>query len=290
MGARAETQLAALRELEGRYGERWGTIGAVAEAFGVAWEAAGDRAAAVEWLQRAVKARDASASLKSEETLQNLRARDAARRAGQPLAQARQQVTQALAELTALAKRNPTVERYSLLGSAHKRRALIERDAGDAGAERQALQACYEAYREAEALARQAEPDELFYPALNRMALELVLHAGDASWPGLDAQASAAALASAETRARVAPDFWGRVSLIDYELYQALARRQLGAQHAALAQAYGQLHDRVASTAHWSSVLDQARLVLPVFGSHGSRADRAAAQALLAQLERYVTG
>ncbi len=55
----------------------WGGEGAVAEAFGYAWNAAGDRGTAIGWYQRAVAAPDGTASFKAMEQLGNLRVREA---------------------------------------------------------------------------------------------------------------------------------------------------------------------------------------------------------------------
>ncbi|HSI47789.1 MAG TPA: CHAT domain-containing protein [Ideonella sp.] len=52
-----------LGELSERFGSRWGSCGAVAEAFGLALAECGDWPAAAHWLQRAVAAEDASASM-----------------------------------------------------------------------------------------------------------------------------------------------------------------------------------------------------------------------------------
>jgi hypothetical protein len=61
----AEGQLARIGHLEGRWGARLGSIGAVAEAFGVAYAEAKSLGKAVEWYQRAVQAGDGTASLKA---------------------------------------------------------------------------------------------------------------------------------------------------------------------------------------------------------------------------------
>jgi len=53
----------ALQQLQAEHGPRWGDIGAVAEAFGVAFEAIGDAVTARQWFQRAADAADGSASL-----------------------------------------------------------------------------------------------------------------------------------------------------------------------------------------------------------------------------------
>ena len=48
-----EERRAKIRHLETRFSATWGDIGAVAEAFAVAWKAAGDAEAAIRWYRRA---------------------------------------------------------------------------------------------------------------------------------------------------------------------------------------------------------------------------------------------
>ena len=68
-------------------------------------------------------------------------------------------------------------------------------------------------YQRAEALARQAGHPEWYYPALNRMAADLVAHAGTAGWPGFDGADTALLRQCLETKRRDDPDFWSVVGL-----------------------------------------------------------------------------
>jgi hypothetical protein len=276
MGRPPAAQRERIVQLQERFAGAWGGIGAVAEAFGVAWEAAGGRNEAIGWFEHAVAANDGSASLKAAETLHNLVARRAwtdVSGAGAPDAA----VERALAGLRALNHERPTVERLSLLGSAYKRRALIERRNGNAGAERSALRESLEAYRQAEALAAQKDPGARFYPGLNRMALELLLRPSGSTRPPWDEQATAAVRASLEGKARADPDFWSQVGLVEFELVQALAAGQLAAAAPALERAWSELHERVASQGWWASVADQASLVLAPSAAAGEMPARRAA-------------
>ena len=306
MGKPAEVQQGRLRQLEARFAGVWGSIGAVAEAFGVAWEAAAGRDQAIGWLDKAVHANDASASLHAEEMLENLRARRAwAQAAAQAEGAARtprldRAIASALAALAALAERRPTAERLNLLGSAHKRDALMLRRAGDAAGERHALRAALAAYRRG---LRQGSRDgvaDRFYPALNCLALELVLrHApgaprraaarpqarstGSAGWAG-SVRLARSALTDKSQRD---PDFWSQVGWIELALYEALAAARLPERAEALADAWAEVHARVDNAAWWSSVADQADLVLDAAMHHGSAEERAAAGKLWAQLAAY---
>ncbi len=295
MRADPAAQLEKIRHLEARFGALWGGMGAVAEAFGVACAEAGDADAAVAWFERALAAGDASAQVKAFEMLANQRARRAWARVQDGKASAavldasRREIRRSIDELSVLAGLQATVERASLVGSAWKRLALVEQRAGDAQAERRALQTAAESYAEAEALAHAQQNPDAFYPALNRMALELVLHAGDAAWPGIAPDAVAAARRSLMTRAECNPDFWCFVGQLELDLFEAVAGRRLAEVATALDAALAELHGRVGARSYWSSVADQAQLVLNPYLDTARGPERAAAQALLGQLVGYAT-
>ncbi|MFN9102603.1 MAG: CHAT domain-containing protein [Betaproteobacteria bacterium] len=290
MGADRTEQLERVRHLEGRFGALWGGMGAVAEAFAVACREAGDIDGAIAWFERAQLATDGSATLKTQEQLHNLRARRGwqrcrAAKPGSPAWEhARAEVQDAAERLAVLAALQPSVERGSLVGSAHTRLGLIHRQAGQAAAARQAFASAAEAYRGTEALAAARQDPQLFYPALNRMALELVLGTG----PGgiaFDAADVAAVTRSVHASIAHEPDFWGHAALIELDLLQALAGRRLAAERAALETRFAALADRVKSVRMWSSVADHAELVLDAHAEHSRGAEAAAAKALLAVLQ-----
>ena len=66
--ARKESQREKIRHLEERFGAQWGGMGAVAEAFGVAWAETRDFATAIAWYQKALAANEGSASIKASRT------------------------------------------------------------------------------------------------------------------------------------------------------------------------------------------------------------------------------
>jgi hypothetical protein len=293
-GAQPQDQIARTRHLETRFAALWGGMGAVAEAFALAYADAGARDVAITWYERAVQAADASASMKASEQLGNLRARQAWESvrdaAADPalLAQARAQIKQALGDLQALAALQPTVERHSLCGSACKRLALLERRAGDAAAEHAALGRAAQAYARAEQLAATtAAPGDLFYPGLNRMATELLAALPDPAWAGFGAAASAAVRASLQAKTHDDPDFFSMVGLVEVELYAVLARRALAAGLGGFANAYADLHARVSSPGQWASVADTADFVLVPYAAAAGAHEADAAHALLALLKGY---
>ena len=135
-------------------------------------------------------------------------------------------------------------------------------------------------------LAAARQDPQLFYPALNRMALELVLGTG----PGgiaFDAADVAAVMRSLHASIAHEPDFWAHAALIELDLLLALAGRRLAAERAALEARFAALADRVKSVRMWSSVADHAALVLDAHAERTRGAEAAAAKALLAVLEGY---
>jgi tetratricopeptide (TPR) repeat protein len=293
MLADSAEQLEKIRHLEARFGALWGGMGAVAEAFGVAYAEAGNVDPAIAWYQRALQCNDASASLKAHEQLGNLRARRGWARAedaapgSEGITQGREDITRALRDLQALAGLQPTLERHSLCGSAWKRLAMLERKAGEAGAERAALEMAASAYGAAEKLAIAGQHPELYYPALNRMALELVVHSGDASWSGYAPEAGNAVRRSLAAKAQADPDFWSFAGQVEVDLYEAVAAGQLADRMAAVLDGYSDLHGRVAASSLWGSVADQAHLVLTPYAAVAGPRERDAAQAVLATLQGY---
>ena len=312
-GAGAESQREKVRYLETRFEVEWGSMGAVAEAFGLAFLAASDLDRALHWYRRALSANDGSASVKASEHLANLRARlgwervEKAAKAGKPPAeveplvtQGREEIGAAIAMLGALVSIAPTIERESLLGSAHKRLALLEAhadanpaharanpaQAGRNQAQADAVRAMADHYRRAEVLARNTRHADLFYPALNRMGAELLAQAGNAGWAGFDPQDTALVRDSLERKRRDDPDFWSVVGLPELGVYEALASKTLAAQLPVVLAAYEDLHSRAGVPWMWASVADQANFVLRPF-CKGASAEAKAASELLKVLRGY---
>ena len=304
-----------IRYLEEQFGGRWGELGEVAEAFAGAWAASGDALRAARWYQRAVNARDGSATMSAAEQFSNLRARvaeaqaEAAGRRVQRLegastgegrrdlaaaraamakvvAKARSEVTAASADLERLAAARSTVDRLSLCGSAWKRRAMIEQIAGDSSAEANAISMMRTWYRRAERLALQENSTDLYYPALNRMAAELVVDANQPTWTGFKPRALKAVRTNLEQQVGDNPKFWSVVGVTELSLYESLAKGDLSSALSQLTNEYDMLWERVSASGEWDSVLAQLRFVLPKYIERASEDEGRAASRLLRHVQR----
>jgi hypothetical protein len=103
----------------------------------------------------------------------------------------------------------------------------LETRAGHTGPAFRALQAASDAYDKAEQLALDSGDPQLFYPGLNRMAIDWVRHAGQVGWTGFDAAATTRVEASLRAKHEIDPDFWTNAGLIEIEVLRALAARDL---------------------------------------------------------------
>ena len=307
-----------LQDLETSFESKWGSQGEVARCFGVAWDAAKDSDKAIAWYERALKAEDGGASLKSYEQLANLRVRQAWRQvdgAGRQLdeaggaipgqeitanaaeqfqlklQQARDEIQRGLEALQQLITiGGGTMERLSLCGSAQKRLAMLERKAGDKAAEDKALQAMSDWYGRAEEVGNEGASPNVFYPALNKMAAECVLHAGDTAWPGFNASHLVSLRQTLEQKRLNDPDFWSEIGVAELSLYEALAKRSLTTRLPAIRDEYAHLHQRANDPRQWGSVCDQLDFVLPRYIERVAQTDLAeveAAEALLAEVKGY---
>jgi hypothetical protein len=311
-----DRQIEKISHLEKRFGERWKQTGAVAEAFGKAYVATKQTAAAIKWYERGLAANDGTASIKVAEQLGNLRARlawetleSAVRSANTngagssleaAIETARNEIGEAQKLLDSLTNAvQPSIERQSLRGSAWKRIALVERLAGRPQQEADAIQKMHDCYLAAEKLARDSNDSSLFYPAMNRMAAEIIIHSGKAGWEGLNKDDLDAVRKNLNDKAHNDPNFWSIAGLVELDLYEALARRdnpddcsgKLAEALPGLVRGYDDLYGRVSSMSMWSSVYDQARFILEKYSeSVPTPQDKDAAKELLTLLRQMATG
>ncbi len=265
-----------LTVLEGLAARGWNRHGAVAAAFGAAYAEIEDFERAIAWYERATAAADGSAGLKALEQLGNLMARHGANTGN------RAQIETAIDLLKRVHAIGETVERKSLLGSAYKRLSQI------AGTEREkhaALSQSLAHYKAAAALARKLGSADFFYPAINRMSLELILRGAKAG-TGLDRSEVDEVRRSLSTKNVSEPDFWSVIAETELTIYEAVA---LGDLAAALDRILLELSDivrRARSSREWNSVTEQIRLTLEHYRSTPglSQAERRAIEKLLQAL------
>ncbi|MFO1285305.1 MAG: hypothetical protein U1F49_01390 [Rubrivivax sp.] len=176
--------------------------------------------------------------------------------------------------------RAPSLEGRSLVGSANKRLAAATacrpRERGARG-----MKATIAAYGEAERLARQRGDSGSFYPALNRIGAELVLHdAGERE--AAAAQATALKALRAEVAARHAeqPDLERR-GIHRLDLYEnEVTEQRLAARLEGLLAAFADVQRRCADASRWESVATQAAFVLDGCIGSGASTDASAARRL----------
>ena len=286
-----------LRELQEHHGDAWGGMGAVAEAFGVAWEAAQDRDAAIDCYTRALRANDASASVRAHEQLGRLLVERAWANAQTPALTTaagttdagpmREELVNALRELQTLVALQPTLERLSLMALAWQRQAQLQARGGMDTESAASLAMALEAYGRAEAEAAASNSARLFETGLLRMATELVHRAGDKTWRGLDAATTARTRRSLQALHDSEPDFQTHASGIQLDLFEALTAGQLAQRQPALSAVYAALLAQVPATQRWAQVLDAVGWVLETPRLLITAAQRAAAAKLLVQLRGY---
>jgi hypothetical protein len=292
-----------LRHLEARFGAMWGGMGAVAEAFGLAYAEAGQREQAVTWYAQAVAAADASASIKAAEQWLNLRVRLAADRTearvsagaqGKPadpdrkpsLKEAVDEITAARDALVNIAAM-PTLERLMLCGSACKHLAIVHALAQDQGAAQIARKAAADWYEKAEHWAMERDLPELFYPSQNRMATALASHSPKDPWPGFDAEVVARARASVQAKMQSDPDFWCMVAAIEIDAFEAVAKGKLHAPLPDLERRAKDLKSRMPAPKSWDSSARTAHHALDNWANNAVEDERRAVQAWLNLLDEF---
>ncbi|MES2101642.1 MAG: CHAT domain-containing protein [Pseudomonadota bacterium] len=278
-GADPARQLDKLRYLDGEFTPLWGGMGAVAEAFGVAYAEANAVDDAIAWFRRALDAEDGSASFRAAEQLGNQLVRRAAKLTDATAA--RQGVAEGIERLERLAALQSTIERENMLGSAYKRLTMIESTAGAKQAAKTALQASVKHYAAAEAMARKSAADNLHYPAKSCVNAELRAAFLDGHLPVLDDDRMKALGDSLNRAAADRPDFWSVVGQTELLLIAALGKGRLAAVEPALTAAFRDLKTRVPAVRMWDSVWNEAQFTLEPYLAMAAPAEKRAAQNLL---------
>ena len=278
-GADPARQLDRLRYLEDEFKPLWGGMGAVAEAFGVAYAGANAVDEAIGWLRDALDAEDGSASFRAAEQLGNQLVRRAAK-LKDPKA-ARKGIGEGIERLERLAAVQPTIERQNLLGSAFKRLTMLEWKAGEKAAAKTALAASVKHYGVAEAMARKSSAGNLYYPAKSGIGAELRTAFLEGHAPRLDDDRMKAVSDSLNQAAADKPDFWSVVGQTELQLLAALGKGQLAAVEPALSATLRDLKTRVPAVGMWGSVWNEAQFTLEPYIAIAAPAEQRAAQNLL---------
>src|SRR5262249_33052659 len=141
-----------------------------------------------------------------------------------------------------------TMERQNLIGSAFKRRALVNLAAGRSEAVvRGDLLRMKKAYAEARRIGTREPSADLFYSASNLIASDIALDRSGSKALRLDPDVVAQFKASVEARAKQDADFWSVVAGIELDQYQTMADRTLADDSNGLLARYRHLHERVKS-------------------------------------------
>jgi len=296
-----------LEMLESRFANLWVNQGEVARAFAIAWDAANCKDRAIEWFEIAISAEDGGASLNDLAQMSNIKVRQALKKLNQAkdrlspedpgsasneqykqlLHKSReiiQQETQSLQQLVTIA---PTMEFLCLCGSAQKRRAMLERKAGDSVAEREALEAMKGWYLKAEELGLKAKLNDVFYAVLNRMAADCVLRVGEANWIGFKPVDLNSIRQILSQKVYDEPDFKGICGLIELEIYEILANGNLRLvdRIIEITTRFHDLNERVKDSGPWQSLSDQMELVLQPYINEKSLVDQAEADSAKSLLD-----
>lgn len=281
--ARPQPQLDKVRYLESRFASMWGGMGAIAEAFGLAYASVGEVGKAIEWYRIAVDAPDGSASFKVAEQLGNLLVRRAEGASDPDLAAA--DFAEGIERLEKVVALKSTAERQSLLGSAQKRVSMAAWRAKRTSDASKALAAAIVHYGEAEAISLKSGADNLFYPAMNCIACELRRAFLEKASLSLNRERVNEVRKSLQKAATQAPDFWSVVGLTELSLIEALAAGKLAANATSLIGKFGEHKARVPSTSKWDSVYKETLFVLEPYLAGAAPNERRAAEEVLNALK-----
>jgi tetratricopeptide (TPR) repeat protein len=287
-GTPADVQASRLRYLEATFGQ-YLDRGDVAEGFGKAWSKSGHFAESIAWYERARQAQDGRASLVAVEQLANAKIRQAWNNikddpapSAAAIGQARDAIKEASDLLDTLLALAPTYERESIYGSAFKRLAMLETKAGRTAQEKAAIGRMWQHYRAAEMIARKTQTHPIFYPAMNRIAAQLVLYGG--TKPLKDGEFKVVR----KSMASVSPDFWSVVGQTELDVFVSIANGRLSQNLDSLVKDFRKHHARVSNPRMWGSVLDNATFVLSGYGRLASQSERTAGDQLLGELKLLV--
>jgi hypothetical protein len=136
-------------------------------------------------------------------------------------------------------------------------------------------------YGNAERMAREANADNLYYPAKNGISAEIRLAFLERRPAELAVDRMRAVQESLAQAASQSPDFWSVVGLIELRVLEAVAAQQLADTSSALIAEFSDLKARVPARGMWDSVHSEARFTLEPYLAIAGVAEKRAAKALL---------
>ncbi|HEX8605832.1 MAG TPA: CHAT domain-containing protein, partial [Pseudoduganella sp.] len=300
---------ARLRWLEETFGPQgWTERGDVAQEFGAAYAALPDRAEALKWLHRAVRAADGRSSLNAIDLL--------AEQASLPDA-TQEELQEAIGWLARLVgDLPPTPGRLGLLGNAWRRTSMRQHAAGDSAA----ADSLARARRYFEEAAQCPSPETVYryFPMRAGLACEVRAsllagvadHGSPMQAPGSapatpDQDHSAdrlardlAALArEIELAVNANPTFWSIVAQSEYDILKGVLERDIAACAVDIIESMKDLYKRIRTRRYWVHVEDDARALLEPYlatlgaGSPAGRDDEEsqAVQRVLDLLKGYAS-
>jgi CHAT domain-containing protein len=213
---------------------------------------------------------------------------DARRARRAAIISARATIKAEIARIEQLTEFEETMERSDILGAAMKRLSELEKLDGRAAAARRAVEGMARYYRRGLDLAHERNADNLFYPAINVVAAELVL--GDPSRKKRQTQLPASlfddARRSIKAKNKQSPDFWTLVAEPQLRLYEGLLKATIIKEAPAVVRELRDVHRRSQGTAQWSSVEDTLRFVLDPYLKRAGKKAGHAARSVLAEIEK----
>ncbi len=264
--------------LESEFAPLWGSMGAVAEAFGVAYAGAKAVDKAIDWFRTALGAEDGTASLRAVEQLGDQLVRRGEKRVDADAA--RKDIEDGIAQLERLAMQ-PTIVRESLLGSAYKRLTMVEWRTGRKKEAQTALDAVVAHYSVAEAMALKADADNLYYPAKNCISAELRASFIKKRLPHLANDRMQVVTNSLQKTVKEKPDFWSVVGQTELLILAALAKGQLAIAEPGLTSSLRKLKARIPAVWMWDSVYNEAQFTLLPYLQMAGTSEKHAAHSLL---------
>ena len=273
---------------------KWIKNSRVQAAFGNAFGELDRFAEAVEHYKAAIDSAKSDYPVKAIEQWANLTCRHALEKAtrssgvGIPSAKLKDVVTsveKAIDVLKKLRDLSPTSERLCLLGSAHKRAAIIFQ-----GTRRKnAIKMTAKHYKEAMNISDEKD----YYPILNELTARMVggwLKAGGGGPSDAEVErltATCESLAQAEENTE--PSFWSLVTIADCLLIRSLAGNTLPEKDKEVSKRYREAADRAVSPRQLRSVIEQIDFLIAMIESAGVPAEVVRQQKALIGIREELT-